>query len=364
MAKFYWGAQKHLYFICSFSCSIFFVVGGASHAYRPQMDDEWDGLRFLGPKMFVLVTTLFHSASTFANTFGDEVEAQEVLTQLSNSAGIDIQHFVVEAARRVVDWSNAQQVAFKRRRRAVVADLEYSLFKVKADAPVVASEIFESIIKDDPKYALEVARRASKQRKTTAASRADLEETVRDKFALELATIITEAGLPVVNQILQLDDPNKSWKRIFGSRRGKTLRNRFRSWNKYRLWLVAYAGVVWPRSLADLVNYVEECIHVGCPISIHSELQAALVLLERAGRVPECNQLSLDPTWKSHLQSWSVELSSNSRPRGSAPPYTVSILLALEMLVMDTEKDFIQGSLHGQCFWPHGAACEWMTFNA
>ena len=91
------------------------------------MDDEWDGLRFLGPKMFVLVTTLFHSASTFANTFGDEVEAQEVLTQLSNSAGIDIQHFVVEAARRVVDWSNAQQVAFKRRRRAVVADLEYSL---------------------------------------------------------------------------------------------------------------------------------------------------------------------------------------------------------------------------------------------
>ena len=118
------------------------------------------------------------------------------------------------------------------------------------------------------------------------------------------------------------------------------MRNRFRSWSKFRLWLIAYSGAVWPRSLADLVNYVEECIQVGCALSIHTELQASLVLLERSGRVLECNQLSMDPTWKAHLQSWSQELSSNSRPKGSAPPYTVSILLALELLVMDDQRDY------------------------
>ena len=64
------------------------------------------------------------------------------------------------------------------------------------------------------------------------------------------------------------------------------------------------------------------------------------MLLERCGRVPECNQLSMDPTWKAHLHSWSQELSTNSRPRGSAPPYTVSVLLALELFVMADQRDY------------------------
>ena len=132
------------------------------------------------------------------------------------------------------------------------------MFAKRADAPVEASDAFESMVKDDPKHALEVAKRVSKQRKTAGTNRAELEESLRTKFALELATIISEAGLPVVYQVQQFDDPNKAWKRIFGARRGKTLRNRFRSWCKYRLWLVAYAGVLWPRSVADLVNYIED----------------------------------------------------------------------------------------------------------
>ena len=66
-----------------------------------------------------------------------------------------------------------------------------------------------------------------------------------------------------------------------GSRRAKTLRNRFRAWNKYRMRLVAYAGVVWPRDISDFVNYVEEMLKVGAPISLHGELQASLVLLEQ-----------------------------------------------------------------------------------
>ena len=59
--------------------------------------------------------------------------------------------------------------------------------------------------------------------------------------------LIKEACLPVVYQIEQLDNQNIAWERIFGSRRSKTLRNRFRAWKKYRMWLVASTGVVWPR---------------------------------------------------------------------------------------------------------------------
>ena len=159
-------------------------------------------------------------------------------------------------------------------------------------------DVFESIVKDEPRYALEVAKRVAKQRKSSGSTRAELETALRDKFALELAEIIMEACLPVVFQIEGLDNPNKAWTRLFGSRRGKTLRNRVRSWNRYRAWLVSYAGRVWPSSLADLVNYVEESISSGCSLSLHDELQASLVLLERTGRVPEGSQLSMDSTWR------------------------------------------------------------------
>eukprot|EP00435_Cladocopium_sp_Y103_P016219 s4687_g4.t1 len=303
-------------------------------------DDEWGGLSFLGPRIVESVVSLYGSASVFANAFDTLDDAEAVFTQLVTAAGTDTQHLRQEAARRLIDWSDGQQTSFKRRRRGFVAEHEYSLFVKKPVVHDGPMDVFESLVKDDPKYALEVAKRVAKQRRSSTTNRADLEEALRDKFALELASIINEAFLPVVSQIEQLDDPNKAWKRVFGARRGKTLRNRVRSWNKFRMWLIAYAGVVWPRSLADLVNYVEECVQVGCSLSIHTELQASLVLLERSGRVPECKQLSLDPTWKAHLQSWSLELSSNSRPRGSAPPYAVSILLALEILVMDTQMDY------------------------
>lgn len=304
------------------------------------VEDEWAGLSFLGPKVLSTAVQLYGRASSFANAFDTEHEAQEVFKQLADSTGLEVQHLTGEAAARLVEWSVSQQPVFKRQRRSVAVELECSLFAKRADAPVEASDAFESMVKDDPKHALEVAKRVSKQRKTAGTNRAELEESLRTKFAMELATIISEAGLPVVYQVQQFDDPNKAWKRIFGARRGKTLRNRFRSWCKYRQWLVAYAGILWPRSVADLVNYIEECIHFGCALSIHTELQASLVLLERCGRVPECNQLSMDPTWKAHLQSWSQELSTNSRPRGSAPPYTVSILLALELFVMDVQRDY------------------------
>ena len=302
--------------------------------------DEWAGLSFLGPKILSTAAQLYKNPSSFANAFDTELEAQEVFNQLAESTGLDAQHLSGEAATRLVEWSVSRQFVFKRQRRAVAVELECSLFAKRVDAPVEASDAYETMVKDDPKHALEVAKRVSKQRKTAGTNRAELEESLRTKFALELATIISEAGLPVVYQVQQFDDPNKAWKRIFGARRGKTLRNRFRSWCKYRLWLVAYAGVLWPRSVADLVNYIEECIQFGCALSIHTELQASLVLLERCGRVPECNQLSMDPTWKAHLHSWSQELSTNSRPRGSAPPYTVSVLLALELFVMDDQRDY------------------------
>ena len=51
------------------------------------------------------------------------------------------------------------------------------------------------------------------------------------------------------------------------------------------MWLVATTGVVWPRDIWDLVNYIEEMLQVGAPMSMSLHgLQASLVLLEQVGR--------------------------------------------------------------------------------
>lgn len=195
-------------------------------------------------------------------------------------------------------------------------------------------------MKEDPRYMLDLVKRQLKRkREEPTLQRADLERTQRDRYALQLAAFLKEAFLPVSLQLEVLDDPNKGWIRIFGARRSKTLRNRYRSWNRFRSWMVAYNGHVWPRELKVLIDYIEESINTGCSISLPSELQAALTVLEQVGRVPEDRMWSKDPTWLGHLASWKVELESQSRAPVSAKPYSTALLLSLELYLLDEGND-------------------------
>ena len=120
---------------------------------------------------------------------------------------------------------------------------------------------FEEIVKSNPRYALDKTADSS-------STRAEKGAHDRERYALELAGILSEAGLPVVQQIYALDDPNKAWLRVFGMRRSKALRNRLRYWVGVRSWLVAYCGAVWPRSVSDLINYFEDSVKMGCTITL------------------------------------------------------------------------------------------------
>ena len=305
------------------------------------MDDlQWDGLAFLGSGPVQQLRAVYQHPFYLANSFDSEDEARETLGQLMGP--VDDVELLDECARRLVEWSRSNKGAVKRCRRNLVSRTQYTLATLSATVQLSASEAFEQIVQSEPKYALEVAKKVVKARKAdrSGGSRAETEAAERKRFALELSVLIKEACLPVVYQIEQLDNQNIAWERIFGSRRSKTLRNRYRSWNKYRMWLVATTGVVWPRDIRDLVNYIEEMLQVGAPMSLHGELQASLVLLEQVGRVPESRQLSRDVTWKSHLSSWDVEQEKGCRPRGAAPPFTVAILIALELTVCNIDIEF------------------------
>ena len=68
----------------------------------------------------------------------------------------------------------------------------------------------------------------------------------------------------------------------------------------------------------------------GCTFSC-PELHASLTILEQIGRVPDDKRCSNDATWMSHLASWKLELEMKGRAPKAAKPYTVAILVSLEI---------------------------------
>ena len=240
---------------------------------------QWDSLAFLGSGLVQQFKSAYQHPFYLASSVDSENDAREALSQLM--CFCDADDMLDEGARRLYDWSLQNRGAVKRCRRDLVSRAQYTLEDLKSNVQLSASETFEQIVQSEPKYALEVAKRAVKARKAdrSGGGRAETEAAERKRFAFELSVIIKEACLPVTYQIEQLDNQNIAWERIFGSRRAKTLRNRFRAWNKYRMWLVAAAGVVWPRDIRDLVNYVEEMLQVGAPMSLHGRVTSFIVVV-------------------------------------------------------------------------------------
>ena len=301
---------------------------------------SWQSLGFLPHALMYRFWEIFTHVHVLASSFEDEQGAEELLAQCTSEAEY------LESGRRwrdsLMDWRTSVEPHLKRRRISALCQMSETMVAQGGVPSVEASSVYESVVQSSPKYALELAKRVVKRsaKSTNQATRAEKEAAELNRWSYELSVIIEEAGLPVTYQIAAMDNPEKGWRRIFGSRRAKTLRNRFRAWVRFRSWLVSAANKTWPRGIQDLVNYVEEGISFGCARTMPGELQAALVVLETAGRIAEPDQLSRDPTWLAHLQSWKSDLDGQKVSRGSAKPYSVAILIALELLVVDTDEQF------------------------
>ena len=162
-----------------------------------------------------------------------------------------------------------------------------------------------------------------------------LESRERERWVEVLSTYIVEAGLPVVTLIEGSADRRQAWKRVFGARRAKTLRNRARAFKRYRTWLETVRGRTWPARVSDVTDYLEERAKDGCGFSVPGDLLAAFSVLESVGRVSLKDRFSADETVRAVVQSIAEELQSRAAPRRPAKLYTVAMLLALEIRVMD-----------------------------
>ena len=270
----------------------------------------------------------FRDPVQLAAAFDTEAEAAELVEALW--PGISIQGRD-QRAQVLAKWAQDAQSAHKRQRRL-------GFFRMLETLPGAGSnrnvaDIFDEAVKQNPLALLAALERKKKAIASDldANQRAAKEKLSREKYAVLLSDIIKNAGLPVVAQLEAIDDGGLSWTRIFGTRRSKTLRNRYKAWKSFEAWLEVVHSKRWPTHVRHLIGYANERLAEGCGKTVLNSFQAALVVLETAGRVKEEDMLSRDKTWLAQLAAITEELEKGQPGVRQAPMLTVAVVVALEV---------------------------------
>ena len=270
----------------------------------------------------------FSSPLQLAGAFDTVEEAAELVGALwpgISAQGCD------QRAQLLMEWSKEAQREHKRQKRLGFYKILETLPGQAADRSV--SEVFEESSKQNPLALLAALERRKKimPLDQDASQRAEKEKLAREKYAVLLADVIKGASLPLVAQLEAIQDGGVSWKRIFGTRRSKTLRNRYKAWKAFEFWLETVHGKRWPDNVRHLIGYANERLAEGCGKTVLNSFQAALVVLETAGRVKEEDMLSRDKAWLAQLQAITAELEGEQPSVRQAPMLTVAIVVALEV---------------------------------
>lgn len=199
-----------------------------------------------------------------------------------------------------------------------------------------AGEIYDAILAESVELAREVFKSRHKRAlRQEGADQREIETTETKRWAMSIAAMIKEARLPAVVVADQTADPQSTWLRLCGNRRARTLRQAARTWCKVVEWLGLAFGESWPSSASRLIDYLEERAQEGCGHTIPGSVLAALQLMESIGGVEKDNRLGSSPMLNNVVRSLTRQLSTDAVPKRTAPMYTVAMVIAAELVVVD-----------------------------
>jgi hypothetical protein len=165
------------------------------------------------------------------------------------------------------------------------------------------------------------------------------EEEDRRRWIQEACKILVQDKHPVAN----MGDGSggvEYLKRVFGGRRGRTLRLRVRTWKKVRTWMVAAGRPALPQGdegAKALVVYLDELAMGTCGRSVPRAIVASLAMFESCGGVKAGERVASHTLVTSVVADLERELALGAlRPRRKAPHYLVSLIAAFEDKVCNT----------------------------
>ena len=234
-------------------------------------------------------------------------------------------------------WGLVQQWELERKRkirRTVQGVLQPRLGAMGAGPK--PGEVYDAILAEN----LELARSVFKSRHKRAirregADQKEIEVAETKRWAMAIAVMVKEAKLPATMVAEQTADPQSTWLRLCGNRRARTLRQTARTWVKVVEWLELVFGESWPTSASRIIDYLEERALEGCGHTVPSSVLAALQLMESIGGVEREHRLGISPMLNNVVRSLSRQLGADAVPKRTAPMYTVAMVLAAELVVVD-----------------------------
>ena len=249
-----------------------------------------------------------------------------------------------DAVAALMHWKTANARPLKRLRKGVVSS---ALFVLPQPNVLNLHDEFQRLTKTSVQCILEMhsKRKQQKYREDPPDVRSRRFESERKKYSLLLAQVMINADLPVVGLVKALDDPNAAWVHIFAARRANTLKSRYKVWKPFERWLELHRGYLYPKSIKDVIDYMQHRVDDGCGRTVPESFSITLGMLEQLGRVPETMRISDDPLWKGHIKSWTAELCEDAAPRRPAEMFTVAMVIALELVVMDSTEPIFARAL-------------------
>ena len=161
-------------------------------------------------------------------------------------------------------------------------------------------------------------------------------EVRRIRLVDKLVHIVILCELPAAKLLSASVAPDRLAARMGAGKRVSTLEGQIRQYNRMKDFMTAVFGLVWPKTLIQVIDYIMELADQPCGPTVPPAVLSMLSFLEGIGAVAWENRLSEQPALKFLVNDLVLELSSD-RPRAKrkAKQLLVAMAASWELIVLD-----------------------------
>lgn len=186
--------------------------------------------------------------------------------------------------------------------------------------------------------------RRTKEKAGAAASsdRADIERKEKRRWTDKIVQVLEDVAAPVCTLASLALDPRTALEAVVGKKRARTLRNRYRAWMKFAIWLQCVHMTLWPGHIGHVLDYIRDVEDGGCAKSFPSQFGTSLAYFERIAGGSESDHISRLPLWKDSLAAMQARLQEmpGTRAARKAPLFSVLMIIALELHVCSEREPY------------------------
>jgi hypothetical protein len=158
-----------------------------------------------------------------------------------------------------------------------------------------------------------------------------VEEAERTRWLTALASALLECKLPITKDVEGHPTPLLLLSKVFGARRSRTLRRRYKFWKKMSDWFKAVFQVPFPQNILQLLSFADDLFTGKVGKTVPNTVTVTLKFMELAGGVKD--KLSEHPLWVGTAAAATANAQRGNTVTKRAPLFSTAMIISLELLV-------------------------------